>query len=298
MSRELTPRPLRTPPRVRGHLRRRRARRAQLDRSLPPAVEHAGPDGARYELRDGTLRLRIDADQPPWCPELDGDLRVSSIQTATFSGPLGSTVGTHPFHPAARVRTPQPERRLYTPEGGLIEVRMRALDDPRVMVALWMIGIGDAPERSGEICVAEIFGRNVGPDRARVGMGIHPFEDPALTDDFEEVELAARRPRLAHVLGRLAGRARRLVRRRPSRPDGRAVAALPAAADARHLRVPRRRPGRTTGIGLPEGLRGRLRPGIMSTNPHCKACPAGVGCAPIGPLRVRRGPEGWRAGMQ
>ncbi len=144
---------------------------------------------ARYELRDGTLRLRIDADQPPWCPELDGDLRVSSIQTATFSGPLGSPVGTHPFHPAARVRTPQPERRLYTPQGGLIEVRMRALDDPRAMVALWMIGIGDAPERSGEICVAEIFGRNVRDGRARVGMGIHPFADPALTDDFEEVEL-------------------------------------------------------------------------------------------------------------
>jgi Glycosyl hydrolases family 16 len=145
--------------------------------------------GARYDLRDGTLRLRIDADQPPWCPDLDGDLRVSSIQTATFSGPLGSTVGTHPFHPAARVRTPQPERRLYAPEGGLIEVRMRALGDPGVMVALWMIGIGDAPERSGEICVAEVFGRNVRDGRARVGMGIHPFEDPALTDDFEEVEI-------------------------------------------------------------------------------------------------------------
>src|SRR4029079_7716194 len=114
----------------------------------------------------------------------------SSIQTATFSGPLGSPVGTHPFHPAARVPTPQPERRLYTPQGGLIEVRMRALDDPRVMVALWMIGIGDVPERSGEICVAEIFGRNVRDGRARVGMGIHPFGDPALSDDFDEVELA------------------------------------------------------------------------------------------------------------
>jgi len=144
---------------------------------------------ARHELADGILRLRIDADQPPWCPELDGDIRVSSIQTATFSGPLGSAAGTHPFHPDTRVRTPQRDRRLYTPEGGLIEVRMRALDDPRLMVALWMIGIGDAPDRSGEICVAEIFGRNVRGTRARVGMGIHPFEDPALTDDFEEVEL-------------------------------------------------------------------------------------------------------------
>ena len=58
------------------------------------------------------------------------------------------------------------------------------------MVALWMIGIGDAPERSGEICVAEIFGTNVAAGTARVGMGIHPFEDPLLRDDFAEVELA------------------------------------------------------------------------------------------------------------
>jgi hypothetical protein len=144
---------------------------------------------ARHELGEGTLRLRIDADQAPWCPDLDGDLRVSSIQTATFSGPLGSPVGTHPFHPDARVRTPQTERRLFTPEDGLIEVRMRALEDPRLMVALWMIGIGDAPDRSGEICVAEIFGRNVGTEHAAVGMGVHPFGDPALTDDFQEVEL-------------------------------------------------------------------------------------------------------------
>ena len=147
---------------------------------------------ARYEIRDGRLRLRIDADQPPWCPELDGDLRVSSIQTAVFSGPVGSRIGTHPFHPEAVVRTPQQERRPYAPTGGLIEIRMRAPADPRLMVALWMIGIGDEPEHSGEICVAEIFGRDVQPDgtRAAVGMGIHPFDDPALTDEFERVDLA------------------------------------------------------------------------------------------------------------
>ncbi len=34
---------------------------------------------ARYALRDGTLRLRIERDQPPWCPELDGELLVCPI---------------------------------------------------------------------------------------------------------------------------------------------------------------------------------------------------------------------------
>jgi hypothetical protein len=144
---------------------------------------------ARYELLDGRLQLRIDADQRPWCPDLDGDLRVSSIQTAEFAGPVGSRVGGHRFHPGAVVRTAQVSRTLYAPHHGLVELRSRALDDPRSMVALWMIGVGDTPGHTGEICVMEIFGRDVGPDRARVGMGVHPFGDPALVDDFEQVEL-------------------------------------------------------------------------------------------------------------
>lgn len=35
-----------------------------------------------------------------------------------------------------------------------------------------------------EDCVFEIFGRDVGPDSAAVGMGLHPFGDPAITDEF------------------------------------------------------------------------------------------------------------------
>jgi hypothetical protein len=165
------------------------------DRWIPAYLpQWSKPDlaAARYEVRDSTLRLLIDADQPPWCPELDGDLRVSSIQTAVYSGPAGSRIGTHPFHPEAVVRSPQVERRLYTPDGGLIEVRLRAPADPRLMVSLWMIGIGDEPEHSGEICVVEIFGRDVRRNGAGagVGMGIHPFEDPTLTENFERVDLA------------------------------------------------------------------------------------------------------------
>lgn len=41
--------------------------------------------------------------------------------------------------------------------------------------------------RCGELCVFEVFGRALGPapDRsAEVGVGIKPFRDPALTDDF------------------------------------------------------------------------------------------------------------------
>ena len=75
---------------------------------------------ARYELRPGVLRLRIDADQPAWRPE-DGELRVSNIQTGTFAGPLGSLIGQHRHRPDLAVRTAQATRRLFTPSSGLVE---------------------------------------------------------------------------------------------------------------------------------------------------------------------------------
>jgi hypothetical protein len=145
---------------------------------------------ARYALADGCLRLLIEHDQPPWCPELDGEVRVSSLQTGVFAGPLGSAIGQHRFHPGAVVREEQPNARLYTPRYGTVEVRARASADPACMVALWMIGYEDRPERSAEICVCEIFGRDVEPGAARVGVGVHPFGDPAIEDDFEQVPVA------------------------------------------------------------------------------------------------------------
>ncbi len=144
----------------------------------------------RYEIRDGVLRLLIEVDDPPWAPELDGDLRVSSLQTGVFAGPVGSTIGQLHFHPDVVVRTAQENRALFTTRYGLIETRFRALDDPRMMVALWMIGFEDEPERSSEILIAEIFGRDVLPDRARIGMGVHPFGDPSIIDDFSAEEVA------------------------------------------------------------------------------------------------------------
>ncbi|MFG6193042.1 glycoside hydrolase family 16 protein [Nonomuraea sp. JJY05] len=137
---------------------------------------------ARYRLGDGRLTLLIEEDQPAWAPEREGGLRVSSLQTGLFSGPAGSRIGQHGR--GAVVREEQPEARLYTPRYGRIEMRAKAIDDPNCMVALWMIGFEDTPERSAEICVAEIFGRDVKPDEARIGMGLHPFGDPRITDDF------------------------------------------------------------------------------------------------------------------
>jgi len=69
-------------------------------------------------------------------------------------------------------------------------MRAQALDDPANMVALWMIGYEDQPERSAEICVFEIFGREVRGDVAAVGMGVQPHGDPAIVDEFSKESLA------------------------------------------------------------------------------------------------------------
>jgi hypothetical protein len=166
----------------------------ELDRSrwLPYYLPHwssRARSAARYEVGQGALRLRIDEDQPPWCPELDGDIRVSSLQTALFSGPVGSPVGQHRFNPAAVVREEQQDVQLYLPRYGRIELRARANGDPGAMVALWMIGYGDEPEHSAEICVCEIFGRDIAEDHAAVGMGVHPFDDPEIADEFSQEEI-------------------------------------------------------------------------------------------------------------
>ena len=64
------------------------------------------------------------------------------------------------------------------------------------MVALRMIGFEDEPTRSAEICVMEIFGRDVAAAERRVGMGLHQFGDPAITDEFsrETVAIDATQP--------------------------------------------------------------------------------------------------------
>jgi hypothetical protein len=150
---------------------------------------------ARCEVGSG-LRLRIDAEQQAWSPEWNGGLRVSSLQTGLWAGPVGSPRGQHRFRPDLVVREAQPALALYTPRFGLFELCCRAVDDPANLCALWMIGLEDAPERSGEICVCELFGRELGQGGTRVGMGIHSFGDPALREEFELVPVAvdARRP--------------------------------------------------------------------------------------------------------
>jgi hypothetical protein len=138
------------------------------------------------------LELRIDEDQLPWSEEYGGALRVSNLQTGVRSGPVGSASGQHPFRDDLTVREFQQEQRIYTPHFGLIEARVSAIADPNCMVALWLIGFEESPEQSGELCIFEIFGSEVQAGSAAiVGLGVHPFRDPGLEDDFTRIALLA-----------------------------------------------------------------------------------------------------------
>ncbi len=145
---------------------------------------------ATYTVAGGELRLSIPPSQGLWADGIHPTpLRVSCVQTANFSGPVGSTVGGQPFLPSQVVREEQPAFWGWTPRYGHVEARMRGVVSPRSMVAVWMSGIEDRPERSGEICVMEVFGDAVHDGGADVGIGLHRFRDPALTEDWSTVRL-------------------------------------------------------------------------------------------------------------
>jgi len=142
---------------------------------------------ARCELADDGLTLRIDADTPPWAPDLDGDLRVSHLQTGQHSGPVGSGIGQHRFRPGLLVTEEQPEHRGWLVRHGVIEARLAAIRHPAAMVALWPIGFEEQPDDCGEICIAEIFGAEIDQGGGWVGVGVKPQNDPRLREDFEKI---------------------------------------------------------------------------------------------------------------
>ena len=159
-----------------------------------PMWSSRAESAATYAVAGSELRLTIPPDQGLWCPGDHDPLRVSGIQSGVFSGEVGSTAGQQPFRDGAVVREFQPAQWGWTPHHGLLEVRARMDLSPRSMAAVWMVGLEDEPARSAEICIFEVFGDALeaedGRASAAVGMGVHPFRDPAITDEFAAPRVA------------------------------------------------------------------------------------------------------------
>jgi hypothetical protein len=141
---------------------------------------------ATWSVDDSALLLSIPPAQGQWCEGIhERPLRVSGVQSGAFSGPVGSTTGQQPFAEGLVVQEEQPLWTGWTWDGGPLQVRARMELSPRSMASVWMIGVEDAPERCGEVCLFEVFGAAVSADGAEVGQGVHPFRDPALSEDFD-----------------------------------------------------------------------------------------------------------------
>lgn len=155
-----------------------------------PAWSSRAATAASYRVTDGGLVLSVPPDHPLWCPgDHDPPLRVSGIQSGSWSGPVGSPYGQQRFRDGQTVREEQPRFEGWLPATGRVAIRARMELSPRSMAALWLAGFEDDPDqlRCGELCVVEVFGRSLGPadaPSAEVGVGIKPFRDPDLTDDF------------------------------------------------------------------------------------------------------------------
>lgn len=143
---------------------------------------------ARYKITPTGVELRINADQPDWRPE-DAPLRVSNLQTGSYSGPIGSALGTHRHRDDLNVRTETPQRLLFAPSSGRVEITISASQDSNCMVAAWLVGTEHrSPTESGEICIFEIDADAIGESTV-VRTGIKAHHDPALTTDMTEITI-------------------------------------------------------------------------------------------------------------
>ncbi|WP_228493393.1 MULTISPECIES: hypothetical protein [unclassified Rathayibacter] len=144
---------------------------------------------ARYELTGASgVRLLIEEDQRDWREE-DAPVRVSNLQTGVFSGPVGSARGTHRHRPdGPLVRTETPERLLWAPTSGRVDVTVSASTDEGCMLAAWLVGAENlSPDHSGEICIFEIDATAIAVDQSRVRCGVKAHGDVSLVTDMSEV---------------------------------------------------------------------------------------------------------------
>jgi hypothetical protein len=148
------------------------------------ALELKGAIGSKLLFRG--WQFNIANHKGPWCPEFDGEVRCSSIQTGEFAGPVGSKLGQLRFSSACVVREAQTNVQKYTPQYGYFELRAKGVKTGANHVALWMIGYEDSPERSGEIAIFELVGSHTSATSSGIRFGVHPWGDRNIKDEFYE----------------------------------------------------------------------------------------------------------------
>lgn len=167
--------------------------RARWSPHYLPAWSSRAASAASYRLEDGRLVLDVPPTHPVWCrDDHDPPLRVSGLQTAGRSGAVGTTLGQQRFREGQVVREEQPRFEGWLATGHVAIAASMSLS-PRSMAALWLNGVEDDDDqlRCGELCVFEVFGKDVEPGvSAEVGVGVKAFRDPDLSQDFAAPRVA------------------------------------------------------------------------------------------------------------
>lgn len=139
-----------------------------------------------YKVINEILQLYIAPDQKAWCPEWNGIVRVSNLQTGVFSGPKGSSIGQHHFVEGLVVREEQEKEIKIALHYGKVEFRAKCNLHGGNVAALWLIGLEEDREHSAEICLFELKGNQVRKNESIIGYGLHPFGDSSLSECFFE----------------------------------------------------------------------------------------------------------------
>lgn len=129
---------------------------------------------ANYILKDGTLVLKIDKDQPGWTP--GSQQKISGIAT-------GMRDGLHRFGPEVQTIGHHRATVKYETKYGYFELRAKVQVGGGIHSAWWMVGSQNNPTDVTEIDIFEILGNRIGTNRSSVNVSVHPWADPRTREE-------------------------------------------------------------------------------------------------------------------
>ena len=132
-----------------------------------PAWSSRAQTRASYRLEDSCLVLDVPVDHPVW-PIHQPPLRVSAVQSGSWSGPVDSVFGQQRFEEGQLVREEQPRFEGWLPATGHVEIRCRMTLSPRSMGAVArpigrpysMTSSPSATSRSASLCPSGTWWRS------------------------------------------------------------------------------------------------------------------------------------------
>lgn len=126
---------------------------------------------ANYVLGDGRIKLLIDQYQKGWRPGTKQ--QISSIQT-------GMKDGLHIWDSSLPISGHYPAIDNYSTKYGYFELRAKAQRGGGIHSAWWMIGDQHQYDKSAEIDIFEILGKDVHDNKSKAWVTIHPWYDTVI----------------------------------------------------------------------------------------------------------------------